>query len=105
MDWTWSCAAGRLSLCWVRMARANRPRCDCCWDWRRPAEERCGSSAAIRARHGQGRVWGAMLQVARVVETLRVREHLDLFRSYYPMPLPVAEIVKFAQLEGIEERL
>jgi ABC-2 type transport system ATP-binding protein len=48
---------------------------------------------------------GAMLQVARVVETLRVREHLDLFRSYYPKPLAVAEIVKFAQLQGIEERL
>ena len=31
---------------------------------------------------------GAMLQVARVTETLRVREHLDLFRSYYPNPCP-----------------
>ncbi|HEY2035421.1 MAG TPA: ABC transporter ATP-binding protein [Steroidobacteraceae bacterium] len=48
---------------------------------------------------------GAMLQVARVVETLRVREHLDLFRSYYPRPLAVAEIVRCAQLEGIEDRL
>ncbi|MEA3082303.1 MAG: type transport system ATP-binding protein [Sphingomonadales bacterium] len=48
---------------------------------------------------------GAMLQVARMVETLRVREHLDLFRSYYPRPLAVAEIVGFAQLEGIENRL
>jgi ABC-2 type transport system ATP-binding protein len=48
---------------------------------------------------------GAMLQVARMVETLRVREHLDLFRSYYPQPLAVAEIVRFAQLEGIEDRM
>jgi ABC-2 type transport system ATP-binding protein len=48
---------------------------------------------------------GAMLQVARMVETLRVREHLDLFRSYYPRPLAVAEIVRFAQLEGIEDRM
>jgi ABC-2 type transport system ATP-binding protein len=47
---------------------------------------------------------GAMLQVARVTETLRVREHLDLFRSYYPRPLPVAEILRIAQLQGIEER-
>jgi ABC-2 type transport system ATP-binding protein len=47
---------------------------------------------------------GAMLQVARMTEVLRVREHLDLFRSYYPAPLPVAEIVRFAQLEGIEDR-
>src|SRR5215469_5569724 len=32
---------------------------------------------------------GAMLQVGRVPETLRVREHIDLFSSYYPNPLPV----------------
>jgi ABC-2 type transport system ATP-binding protein len=48
---------------------------------------------------------GAMLQVARVTETLRVREHLDLFRSYYPNPLPVADILRVAQLQGIEDRL
>ena len=48
---------------------------------------------------------GAMLQVARITETLRVREHLDLFRSYYPNPLPLADILRIAQLEGIEERL
>jgi ABC-2 type transport system ATP-binding protein len=48
---------------------------------------------------------GAMLQVARVTETLRVREHLDLFRSYYPHPLPMADILRIAQLEGIEDRL
>jgi ABC-2 type transport system ATP-binding protein len=48
---------------------------------------------------------GAMLQVARITETLRVREHLDLFRSYYPDPLPVAEILRIAQLQGIEDRL
>jgi ABC-2 type transport system ATP-binding protein len=46
-----------------------------------------------------------MLQVARVTETLRVREHLDLFRSYYPHPLPVSEILRIAQLQGIEDRL
>jgi ABC-2 type transport system ATP-binding protein len=48
---------------------------------------------------------GAMLQVARLPETLRVRDHLDLFRSYYPRPLPVEEIVRIAQLKGIEDRL
>jgi ABC-2 type transport system ATP-binding protein len=47
---------------------------------------------------------GAMLQVARIPETLRVREHLDLFRSYYPRPLPMEEIVQIAQLDGIESR-
>ena len=45
-----------------------------------------------------------MLQVARILETLRVREHLDLFRSYYPNPLPVADILRIAQLQGIEDR-
>ena len=41
---------------------------------------------------------GAMLQVARIPETLRVREHIDLFRSYYPKPLSMAEVVRVAQL-------
>lgn len=47
---------------------------------------------------------GAMLQVARVPETIAVGEYLDLFRSYYPHPLPTAEIVQFAGLQGIERR-
>ncbi len=45
---------------------------------------------------------GAMLQVTRVPETLRVREHINLFRSYYPNPLPGEEIVRIARLEGLE---
>ncbi len=48
---------------------------------------------------------GAMLQVARIPETLRVREHLDLFRSYYANPLSMAEVVRIAQLEGIEDKM
>jgi ABC-2 type transport system ATP-binding protein len=48
---------------------------------------------------------GAMLQVARITETLRVREHLDLFRSYYPDPLPMRDVLRIAQLQGIEDRL
>ncbi len=47
---------------------------------------------------------GAMLQVSRVPESLRVREHIDLFRSYYPNPLPVAEVVRIAKLGGLEDR-
>ncbi len=47
---------------------------------------------------------GAMLQVARVPETLAVGEYLDLFRSYYPHPLPTAQIVETAGLTGIEKR-
>jgi len=48
---------------------------------------------------------GAMLQVARVPETLRVREHIDLFSSYYPAPLPLAETLAIAGLKEIEGRL
>lgn len=47
---------------------------------------------------------GAMLQVGRVPETLRVREHIDLFSSYYDKPLPVAEILAAASLEKISDR-
>jgi ABC-2 type transport system ATP-binding protein len=48
---------------------------------------------------------GAMLQVSKVPETLKVREHIDLFRSYYPRPLPAVEVVRIAHLEGLENRL
>ena len=48
---------------------------------------------------------GAMLQVGAMPKTLKVKEHIDLFRSYYPQPLSVAEIVRIAQLEGLENRL
>jgi ABC-2 type transport system ATP-binding protein len=48
---------------------------------------------------------GALLQVAKVPETLRVREHIELFSSYYPKPLPLAETIAAAGLQGIENRL
>jgi ABC-2 type transport system ATP-binding protein len=48
---------------------------------------------------------GAMLQVSRVPEMLRVREHIDLFRSYYPHPLPAAEVIRIARLEGIADQM
>ena len=47
---------------------------------------------------------GAMLQVARVPEALLVREHLDLFSSYYPRPLALAEVIRRAGLEDIANR-
>jgi ABC-2 type transport system ATP-binding protein len=47
---------------------------------------------------------GAMLQVAKVPETLRVVEHLHLFASYYPRPLPIARLVEIAGLGGLERR-
>ena len=48
---------------------------------------------------------GAMLQVGRMPETLRVREHLQLFRSYYAQPRPLDELLAIAGLQGLEERL
>src|SRR5580700_11349313 len=47
---------------------------------------------------------GAMLQVAKVPETLKVREHIDLFSSYYPRPLPLAETLAIAGLQEIKDR-
>ncbi len=48
---------------------------------------------------------GAMLQVGRMPETLRVREHLQLFSSYYPNPRPLPELLTIAGLDGLENRL
>jgi ABC-2 type transport system ATP-binding protein len=48
---------------------------------------------------------GAMLQVGRVPETLRVREHIELFSSYYPRPLPTAELLALTGLTDIQDRL
>jgi ABC-2 type transport system ATP-binding protein len=47
---------------------------------------------------------GAMLQVARVPETLRVREHIDLFSSYYPRPLSIAETLEAAGVRELANR-
>jgi ABC-2 type transport system ATP-binding protein len=47
---------------------------------------------------------GALLQVGRVPETLRVREHIDLFSSYYPRPLPLDEVLATAGLEKLRDR-
>jgi ABC-2 type transport system ATP-binding protein len=48
---------------------------------------------------------GAMLQVGKVPETLRVGEHIDLFSSYYPNPLPLAEVLAAAGLEKLRNRM
>ena len=48
---------------------------------------------------------GAMLQVARVPETLRVREHIELFSSYYPKPMPLDDVLDAAGLRGLGDRL
>ncbi len=71
-----------------------------------------------RPDHGEVRVFGgdptqhssrtrvgAMLQVAKVPEALKVKEHIALFRHYYPSPMPFAQIIESAGLEGLEDRL
>jgi len=47
---------------------------------------------------------GAMLQVGRVPETLRVREHIDLFSSYYEKPLAAADVLAATGLEKLGDR-
>ncbi len=72
----------------------------------------------LRASDGEARLFGveprrtearlrtgAMLQVSKVPETLKVREHIDLVSSYYPHPLSRREVVAAAGLDGIEDRL
>jgi len=47
---------------------------------------------------------GVMLQISNVPETLRVREHLELFRSYYPRPRPLADLLERTGLLALAER-
>ncbi|MEM9593754.1 MAG: ABC transporter ATP-binding protein [Acidobacteriota bacterium] len=53
---------------------------------------------AIRAR------CGAMLQISGIAPTLTAREHLDLFRSYYPNPAPLGDLVDVADLGDLLDR-
>jgi ABC-2 type transport system ATP-binding protein len=55
--------------------------------------------------HPQNRMRaGAMLQVGKVPETLKVREHIDLFSSYYTNPLPLGDVLAAAGLEKLSDR-
>ena len=55
------------------------------------------------ARHVRERC-GAMLQVSRLPEPITVREHLQLFSSYYPRPLPIDESLALAGLSELADR-
>jgi len=69
------------------------------------------TSGAVRIfdadpRHATTRLrTGVMLQVGKAPEMLRVREHINIFRGYYPDPMPYADLVRAAGLEGIESRM
>src|SRR3984957_11764353 len=47
---------------------------------------------------------GAMLQVGRVPETPRVREHIDLFSTYYQNPMSLEGVLAAAGLEKLRDR-
>ena len=51
-----------------------------------------------RDRHARSRI-GVMLQESGVPGMLRVEEIVDLFRSYYPAPMPRGQAVRLAGLE------
>ena len=65
---------------------------------------RCACSGATRAPRAARMRRGAMLQVSGVADTLTVAEHLELFGSYYPAPLPVSRLLAMAGLEKLRER-
>ncbi len=48
---------------------------------------------------------GTMLQVGEVPQFLKVREHIELFRSYYPDPMPLDRILAAAGLKEVADRL
>jgi len=84
-----------------------------------------GKTTAVRALlglsrldHGQAELFGgdpqdrirrmrtgAMMQISSVPQTLKVREHIEVFSSYYPRPLPMATVLEAAGLVGLEDRL
>jgi ABC-2 type transport system ATP-binding protein len=47
---------------------------------------------------------GAMLQVASLPETLKIKEHIQLFQSYYPNPMAYEKIIAYAGLESLQNR-
>jgi ABC-2 type transport system ATP-binding protein len=47
---------------------------------------------------------GVMLQIAKVPETLTVREHVHLFSSYYPSPMTVGDALAAAELTTVADR-
>ncbi|MEY2929596.1 MAG: hypothetical protein RL033_345 [Pseudomonadota bacterium] len=70
----------------------------------RPTQGRATLFGGDPQRPESRRRLGVMLQVGRVPETLTVREHVQLFSSYYPAPLPLARVLSLAGLEELSER-
>lgn len=47
---------------------------------------------------------GTMLQIAEIPASLTVREHVTLFSSYYPHPLPIDETLRLAAIDDLANR-
>jgi ABC-2 type transport system ATP-binding protein len=47
---------------------------------------------------------GAMLQVANLPETLKIKEHIQLFQSYYPNPMDYKQVIAYAGLQDLQQR-
>lgn len=47
---------------------------------------------------------GVMLQLSGIPDTLKVKEHIELYSAYYPNPLSLNEVLELAALEGLENR-
>jgi ABC-2 type transport system ATP-binding protein len=47
---------------------------------------------------------GAMLQVANLPETLKIKEHIQLFQSYYPNPMDYQRVIRYAGLQNMQNR-
>lgn len=47
---------------------------------------------------------GAMLQVANLPETLKIKEHIKLFQSYYSQPMDYQQVLEYAGLSKMENR-
>ena len=45
-----------------------------------------------------------MLQVANLPETLKIKEHIQLFQSYYPHPMDYQQVISYAGLQDIQNR-
>ncbi|WP_395373934.1 ATP-binding cassette domain-containing protein [Marinicella sp. W31] len=47
---------------------------------------------------------GTILQAAEMPGTLKVIEHINLFRSYYVNPMPIDEVLNYAQLNTLQNK-
>jgi ABC-2 type transport system ATP-binding protein len=44
----------------------------------------------------------AMLQIANLPETPKIKEHIQLFQSYYPHPVDYQQVIHYAGLQGMQ---